>query len=689
NALADILTVAEDGVKLQARSGMYMPVSDQTVATATKDSLDPDMAARQNGILGVMQQQEGQFMASPFGGAFAVGNDDEDVWGGLAGDEVGEAFGVGGLGLVGTGRGGGGTGEGTIGLGNTGLIGKGGGSGGSRNSQRQKSTQSARNSRDGTIGLGNTGLIGKGGGGGSGSGYGRGSGAGFGGRGKRVPKVRQAKAKVTGALDKDIIRRIVRAHINEVRHCYNLGLQKNPNLAGKVEIEFKIAASGKVLTSSTRRSSVADTKVSKCITNAVKRWKFPKPRGGGIVNVTYPFHLSPGSGGTIPNLNPYVPPVAPPQLTPEQLAAQQAAQAEAQRQAKIRAEAARQLQIQKAKEADERRRQQEIRREKERLEAERTKGSPYSGKLFDAMKLIEAQQPKQALELGLAWYDEEPGNVLALIAIGEALEASGDPKAAARIYGSLIDLFPSRADLRRYAGARLSKLGEVGLELAVDTFAQAVEQRPDHPGSHRMYAYALARVGRYEEAFDAIEKGELRSYPGGRFAGIIRILKDDLQILGAVWAHHQPEQRKAIEARLSKRGVAPETRPSLRFIMGWETDSNDVDFHIRDNQDGHAWYSNKTLSSGGELYADVTTGYGPECFAIHNKARAHGLRHGCSPSHGVRRQRHSQIRRPAVFDHERSCLPRLGKRRRPPALARLPVSQKPTPIAGWAFCICF
>ena len=54
---------------------------------------------------------------------------DEDVWGGLTGTEVGEAYGVGGLGLVGTGRGGGGVGEGTIGLGNVGIIGKGSGSG--------------------------------------------------------------------------------------------------------------------------------------------------------------------------------------------------------------------------------------------------------------------------------------------------------------------------------------------------------------------------------------------------------------------------------------------------------------------------------------------------------------------------------------------------------------------------------
>ncbi|MCG5052882.1 MAG: hypothetical protein KA712_07975 [Myxococcales bacterium] len=49
--------------------------------------------------------------------------------GGLLGNHIGEAYGVGGLGLVGTGSGGGGTGEGTIGLGNLGTIGKGNGGG--------------------------------------------------------------------------------------------------------------------------------------------------------------------------------------------------------------------------------------------------------------------------------------------------------------------------------------------------------------------------------------------------------------------------------------------------------------------------------------------------------------------------------------------------------------------------------
>ena len=58
-----------------------------------------------------------------------LGADAEDALGGLIGNEIGEAHGVGGLGLMGTGRGGGGAGEGTIGLGTLGTIGHGGGGG--------------------------------------------------------------------------------------------------------------------------------------------------------------------------------------------------------------------------------------------------------------------------------------------------------------------------------------------------------------------------------------------------------------------------------------------------------------------------------------------------------------------------------------------------------------------------------
>ena len=148
-----------------------------------KDNPDPHLAkklaeeqAKNAGILGVLKMSEGSHLASIFGRDTAAGSDAVNVLGGLIGNEIGEAYGVGGLGLVGTGTGGGGTGEGTIGLGNFGTIGKGGG-------------------------------------GGNGSGYGRGAG-GLGGRRARAPDVIPGQANVRGSLDKEIIRRIIRRHIN-------------------------------------------------------------------------------------------------------------------------------------------------------------------------------------------------------------------------------------------------------------------------------------------------------------------------------------------------------------------------------------------------------------------------------------------------------------------------------------------
>lgn len=109
-----------------------------------------------------------------------------------------------------------------------------------------------------------------------------------------APVVEQANAKVEGALDKDIIVRIVRAHINEVRYCYNEGLARDPDLAGRVAVQLTIAPSGEVPVAAVVDSSLEDDGVEQCIAGAVKRWMFPKPPGGGNVVVTYPFVLEPG-----------------------------------------------------------------------------------------------------------------------------------------------------------------------------------------------------------------------------------------------------------------------------------------------------------------------------------------------------------------------------------------------------------
>jgi TonB family protein len=107
-----------------------------------------------------------------------------------------------------------------------------------------------------------------------------------------VPHVSQEQAKVKGALDKDIIRRIVRAHTNEIRYCYNQGLVRDPKLSGRAVLKFTIGPDGNVLVAVVKESTISDPDVGTCMVKAVKRWKFPKPDGGGNVVVEYPFVLT-------------------------------------------------------------------------------------------------------------------------------------------------------------------------------------------------------------------------------------------------------------------------------------------------------------------------------------------------------------------------------------------------------------
>jgi len=246
--------------------------------------------------------------------------------------------------------------------------------------------------------------------------------------------------------------------------------------------------------------------------------------------------------------------------------------------------------------------------------------APYSGRFAEVMADLAAGRVAAAREVAEGWSAEAPGDVLALVALGEAWEAAGEKAAAARAYGSLIDLFPSRADLRRLAGERLERLGDEGLALAIDSYEKAAAERPDHPSGHRLLAWARLRAGRFAGAFAALERGLAQDYPSGRFPGVDRVLREDLGLIGAAWLRAEPGRRDEVLGRLREHGARLATEPSLRFVLTWETDANDVDLHVYDRHDGHAYFQDRQLPSGGELFADVTSGYGPECFAVYEPA---------------------------------------------------------------------
>ncbi|HEY1548164.1 MAG TPA: hypothetical protein VGG28_10100, partial [Kofleriaceae bacterium] len=244
--------------------------------------------------------------------------------------------------------------------------------------------------------------------------------------------------------------------------------------------------------------------------------------------------------------------------------------------------------------------------------------APLAGQLAEIEAALAAHRIDIALAKARDWHASQPGDVLALVGLGDALEANGNVATAARVYGSIIDLFPGRADLRRFAGERMQRLARGGAlsDLVVDTYRRAVVDRPDHLTGHRLYAYALERAGKHADAFAAVLVALDQPYRNDSYAGGLRTLRDDAGLIGAAYAVAVPSKRESIVRELQQRGIELATTPSTRFILYWETDANDVDFHIQDAHGNHAYYAQKQLASGGALYADITTGYGPECFAI-------------------------------------------------------------------------
>jgi tetratricopeptide (TPR) repeat protein len=201
-------------------------------------------------------------------------------------------------------------------------------------------------------------------------------------------------------------------------------------------------------------------------------------------------------------------------------------------------------------------------------------GSPpaLTGDMATIKKLIDKRDVDGALAKARDWHVREPGNVLALIALGDALEAKGSLVTASRVYGSIIDLFPGRADMRRFAGERLARLSQ--LDLMIDTYKRAVADRPDHLTGHRLLAYAYERAGKHEDAFKTILSAMDQQYRSDSYRGAERVLAEDAGMLGAAYAAASPTKRADLVQVLRKRNLelahkAKSYHALVYYWVGW------------------------------------------------------------------------------------------------------------------------
>jgi len=97
------------------------------------------------------------------------------------------------------------------------------------------------------------------------------------------------ETEIEGGLDKEVISKVIGSYLGEIRYCYERQLSAEPDLYGKVAIKFIITSDGSVIDNRISTSSLKNSMVEGCILRRISRWKFPKPKGGTQVLVTYPF----------------------------------------------------------------------------------------------------------------------------------------------------------------------------------------------------------------------------------------------------------------------------------------------------------------------------------------------------------------------------------------------------------------
>jgi TonB family protein len=85
-----------------------------------------------------------------------------------------------------------------------------------------------------------------------------------------------------GELDASKIARVIRRKQRAVQDCYERELKRDPDVAGKIEIEITIGESGRVESAEVISNSTGSPAIGTCAVSRIKRWRFPKPDGGSV-----------------------------------------------------------------------------------------------------------------------------------------------------------------------------------------------------------------------------------------------------------------------------------------------------------------------------------------------------------------------------------------------------------------------
>lgn len=108
------------------------------------------------------------------------------------------------------------------------------------------------------------------------------------------PVIKIDKHAQEGSCSPAHIRDVVKRKATTLRNCYERQLIAHPELAGKVQLQWKIMVDGSVSDPFVKSSTLRNDKAETCMLRSVRRMRFDKPTGGAICVIQFPFSFQSG-----------------------------------------------------------------------------------------------------------------------------------------------------------------------------------------------------------------------------------------------------------------------------------------------------------------------------------------------------------------------------------------------------------
>ncbi|MBN8555883.1 MAG: FHA domain-containing protein [Deltaproteobacteria bacterium] len=239
---------AKKGIRPDQGTGSGTPKPKGTGTQAPSKDLKPNVKVEDMGVLGALAKNDGGGGKAANGGVLSGKGLGGELEGSLEGLERGsdlDAKGSGGRGAQGIGLGGGGT---SVEVGGLKTKGKGGGQSG--------------------FGLGSSGK-----------------------KGEAEVSYSIEEVEVQDGLTREEIAKVVRSHQSEIQACYEKALIQSGNqaLGGRLKARWTINLNG-LAENLREESGVSDGGyLFNCVSQRVRSWQFPRPRGGKGVDVSWPW----------------------------------------------------------------------------------------------------------------------------------------------------------------------------------------------------------------------------------------------------------------------------------------------------------------------------------------------------------------------------------------------------------------